>query len=121
MKFMKEQNPNFTKIDCLSELIAVCHKTTMCNGHTFEAIFFEHRDFDGLVHVLIAISELTWRKIPPISGVLHPLHVYPTRMNRLHPNNSKIILFLADSLIFGEGSFFRNKRNVHVGIVLVHI
>ena len=47
---MKEQNPNFTKTDRLSELIAVRRETTTCNGHTFEAVYFEHRDFDGLVH-----------------------------------------------------------------------
>ena len=47
---MKEQNPNFTKTDCLSELIAVRCETTTRNGQIFEAIFFEHRDFGGLVH-----------------------------------------------------------------------
>jgi len=47
---MKERNPNFTKTDRLSELITVCRETTTRNGHTFEAVFFEHRDFDGLIH-----------------------------------------------------------------------
>ncbi len=49
-KFVKEQNPNFTKTDRLSELITVHCETTTRNGHTFEAAFFEHRDFDGLFH-----------------------------------------------------------------------
>ena len=53
-KFVKEQNPNFTKTDRLSELIAVRRKTTTRNGHTFEAVYFEHRDFDGTV-VLIGL------------------------------------------------------------------
>jgi hypothetical protein len=47
---VKEHNPNFTKTDRLSELIAVRRETTTRNGHTFEAVYFEHRDFDGLVH-----------------------------------------------------------------------
>ena len=49
-KFVKEHNPNFTKTDRLSELIAVRRETTTRNGHTFEAVYFEHHDFDGLVH-----------------------------------------------------------------------
>ena len=50
MKAVKENNPNFTKTDSLSKIVAVHRETTTRNGHTFEAIFFTHPDFDGLIH-----------------------------------------------------------------------